>query len=606
MLNNKNEEMEQEETKDIVIDAEKVGVYYDRRNDDDIKSRLIHLFKPKDEEEKQEERFWPLQDITFEGYQGEILGIIGSNGAGKTTLSKVITGIIRNDRGDLMVDGKVTALFSFGMGFNKELTGRENVYLNGMMLGIEKKLINEYIEDIHEFSEIGEFIDQPMKFYSSGMKARLGFSVAAHLQPEILILDEALNTGDAKFGRKAAEKMKELVMNAKMVIIVTHSLRYAQRNCDRLIWLHKGEVKEIGDPKTIVANYRASVPKRVKKKRSLELNKTETTIKKNVVIQATDVGLAYSLGRGRDYWALKRMNFTIYEGEVVGIIGHNGAGKSTLCKVLTNILQPDYGHIKINGATSSLLGYGTGFNPQLTGTDNIYLNGMLLGIPKHIIDSKYEEIVEFSGVRRVIDRPMKNYSSGMRARLGFSIAAILQPDIFIIDEALSTGDLSFRERATERIQEMIDYAKAVVIVSHSMDFVEKVCTRAIWIEQGRIVYDGDAQTGVEKYREAMGIPKKKKKVVRKKRNVAKKNTVAKKSPVKQGAKKKTVKVKAETTGAQPKKVRPKKKVNTKGTAANTKKAVPKKNIEAKKKSETKQGKKKAPENTVETKKLDES
>ncbi|HLR69831.1 MAG TPA: ATP-binding cassette domain-containing protein, partial [Pseudogracilibacillus sp.] len=498
-----------------------------RRNDDDIKSRLIHLFKPKTEEEKKKGRFWPLQDMSFEGYQGEILGIIGSNGAGKTTLSKVVTGIIQNDRGDLMVDGKVTALFSFGMGFNKELTGRDNIYLNGMMLGIDRQLINDYIEDIHEFSELGDFIDQPMKFYSSGMRARLGFSVAAHLQPEILILDEALNTGDAKFGRKAAEKMKELVMNAKMVIIVTHSLRYAQRNCDRLIWLHKGEVKEIGDPKTVVANYRATVPKPVKKKQSLELSKTKTTIKDRVAIQAKDLGLAYDLGKGKKHWALKGLDFTIYEGEVVGIIGHNGAGKSTLCKVLTKILQPDQGEIEVNGATSSLLGYGTGFNPQLTGTDNIYLNGMLLGIPKHIIDSKYEEIVEFSGVRRVIDRPMKNYSSGMRARLGFSIAAVLQPDVFIIDEALSTGDLSFRQRATERIQEMIDYAKAVVIVSHSMNFVENVCTRAIWIEQGKIVFDGDAQTAVAKYREAMGAPKKKKRVVKKKRKVVKKNTTNK-------------------------------------------------------------------------------
>jgi len=156
--------------------------------------------------------------VTFTGYKGEILGIIGSNGAGKTTISKVITGILQHDEGTLHVDGKVTALFSLGMGFNKELTGRENVYLNGMMLGINKDLIDEYIDEIHAFSEIGEFIDQPMKYYSSGMKARLGFSVAANLQPEILILDEALNTGDIKFGRKAAEKLKELVTNAKWLL----------------------------------------------------------------------------------------------------------------------------------------------------------------------------------------------------------------------------------------------------------------------------------------------------------------------------------------------------------------------------------------------------
>src|SRR5699024_10732369 len=140
----------------------------------------------------------PLTDINFTGHQGEILGIIGSNGAGKTTLSKIITGMLEKDKGHLKVDGKVTALFSFGMGFNKELTGREHVYLNGMMLGIDRDVINHYIKEIHDFSDLGDFIDQPMKYYSSGMKARLGFSVAAHLEPEILILDEALNTGDAR------------------------------------------------------------------------------------------------------------------------------------------------------------------------------------------------------------------------------------------------------------------------------------------------------------------------------------------------------------------------------------------------------------------------
>src|SRR5699024_7671454 len=186
-----------------------------------------------------------------------------------------------------------------------------------------------------------------------------------------------------------------------------------------------------------------------------------------------------------EFWALRHLDFTINEGEVVGIIGHNGAGKSTLCKLMTGILAPDEGTVNVYGETSSLLGYGTGFNPQLTGTDNIYLNAMLLGIPKKVVEAKYDEIVEFAGLQKRIDKAVKTYSSGMRARLGFSIAAVLKPDIFIIDEALSTGDLAFRQKATERIQEMMERAKAVIIVSHSMNFVEQICTRAIWIDQGR-------------------------------------------------------------------------------------------------------------------------
>lgn len=512
MKNERTEDIKQ--TEDVIV-AENVGVYFDTRmSQDDYKSRLFDIFTRKTKNEKNKPRkIWPLKDITFKGHKGEILGIIGSNGAGKTTLSKIITGILRHDKGYLHVDGKVTALFSFGMGFNKELTGRENVYLNGMMLGISKELIDDYIDEIHEFSDLGDFIDQPMKYYSSGMRARLGFSVASHLQPEILILDEALNTGDARFSRKAAQKMKELVKNAKMVIIVTHSLRYARRNCDRLIWLDKGKIREIGDPATVVKNYRASVPPQPRRKRSLELVKTETVVRNRPVIEADNLGVSFQLSSG-EFWALKNLNFTINEGEVVGIIGHNGAGKSTLCKVMTQILKPDEGTIKVHGKTSSLLGYGTGFNSQLSGTDNIYLNAMLLGIPKHVVEEKYEEIVDFSGIRHAINKPVKQYSSGMRSRLGFSIAAILKPDIFIIDEALSTGDLSFRQKATERIQEMMERAKAVVIVSHSMSFVEKVCTRAIWIERGEILLDGKAEDVVAKYREAMGDNNKKNKRVK--------------------------------------------------------------------------------------------
>src|SRR5699024_1905075 len=137
------------------------------------------------------------------------------------------------------------------------------------------------------------------------------------------------------------------------------------------------------------------------------------------------------------------------------------------------------------------------FSIQLTGEDNIYLNGMLLGIPKKRIEEKYDTIVEFSELGKAIKRPVKEYSSGMRSRLGFSIAAMLQPDIFIIDEALATGDMAFQQKASEKIQDMMEQSKAVIIVSHSLTFISKVCTRAIWIDQGQIVKDGKAETVVK-------------------------------------------------------------------------------------------------------------
>lgn len=494
-----------EEAKTIV-NSKEVGVtFFSGNHAADFKSRIMEFFR----EWKLPERklVQPLKDITFEGHEGEILGIIGSNGAGKSTLSRIISGILQEDYGVMEVKGKVTALFSFGMGFNPELPGRENVYLNGMMLGIDKKEIDRYINDIKEFSDLGDFFEQPMKFYSSGMKSRLGFSVAANLHPEILILDEALNTGDAKFSKKAAVKMRSLVKEAKMVILVTHSLGYAQNNCDRVMWLDGGEVRDIGDPKTIIANYRATVPKRPpRKKGKLQLRKTETEMRDNVVIRAKDVGVKYKLTTG-DFWALKDVNFEVREGEVVGIIGHNGAGKSTLCKTLTKILRPDEGELELHGETSALLGYGTGFNPHLTGEDNIYLNALLLGIPKWRVDEKYDQIVEFTGLGDKVKKPVKDFSSGQKARLGFSIAANLQPDIFIVDEALSTGDLAFQQKASERIQEMMSRAKVVIIVSHSLAFIEKICTRGIWMEQGRVMFDGSAEEAVYKYKEAQGLLK---------------------------------------------------------------------------------------------------
>lgn len=509
------------EEPNTIVNSKAVGVtFFSGNHAADFKSRIMEFFR----EWKLPERklVQPLKDITFEGYEGEILGIIGSNGAGKSTLSRIISGILQEDYGVMEVKGKVTALFSFGMGFNPELPGRENVYLNGMMLGIDKKEIDRYINDIKEFSDLGDFFEQPMKFYSSGMKSRLGFSVAANLHPEILILDEALNTGDAKFSKKAAVKMRSLVKEAKMVILVTHSLGYAQNNCDRVMWLDGGEVREIGDPKTVIANYRATVPKRApRKKGKLQLRKTETEMKDNVVIRAKDVGVKYKLTTG-DFWALKDVNFEVREGEVVGIIGHNGAGKSTLCKTLTKILRPDEGELELHGETSALLGYGTGFNPHLTGEDNIYLNALLLGIPKWRVDEKYDQIVEFTGLGDKVKKPVKDFSSGQKARLGFSIAANLQPDIFIVDEALSTGDLAFQQKASERIQEMMSRAKVVIIVSHSLAFIEKVCTRGIWMEQGRVMYDGTAEEAVYKYKEAQGLLKQpvQKKQIRQKKEAA--------------------------------------------------------------------------------------
>ncbi|MEQ9424515.1 MAG: ABC transporter ATP-binding protein [Cyclobacteriaceae bacterium] len=186
------------------------------------------------------------------------------------------------------------------------------------------------------------------------------------------------------------------------------------------------------------------------------------------------------------FWALRDINFDVQEGEVLGIIGPNGAGKSTLLKILSRITEPTSGEIKIIGRVSSLLEVGTGFHPELTGRDNIYMNGTILGMRKREIDSKFEEIVAFSGVEKHIDTPVKFYSSGMKVRLAFAVAAHLEPEILIIDEVLAVGDAEFQKKCLGKMKDISKRGRTVLFVSHNMGAVEALCNRGILLRKGMI------------------------------------------------------------------------------------------------------------------------
>jgi len=192
----------------------------------------------------------------------------------------------------------------------------------------------------------------------------------------------------------------------------------------------------------------------------------------------------------KDLWALRDVSFEVQEGDVLGIIGRNGAGKSTLLKVLTRITTPTKGRIEIRGRVGSLLEVGTGFHPELTGRENIFLNGAILGMKRREIEARYDAIVEFSGVERFIDTPVKRYSSGMYVRLAFSVAAHLEPEILLVDEVLAVGDAEFQRRCLGRMEELGSTGRTVVYVSHMLSTVAQLCDRAIHIESGRVVNDG--------------------------------------------------------------------------------------------------------------------
>jgi len=206
----------------------------------------------------------------------------------------------------------------------------------------------------------------------------------------------------------------------------------------------------------------------------------------------------------QEIWALRDVSFSVDEGEVLGVIGRNGAGKSTLLKVLTRITTPTSGQAEIRGRVGSLLEVGTGFHPELTGRENVYLNGSILGMKRQEITAKLDDIVEFSGIERFIDTPVKRYSSGMYVRLAFSVAAHLEPEIMLVDEVLAVGDAEFQRRCLGRMEDFSDTGRTVLFVSHNLTAISQLCDRAILLESGQIIRDGESSDVVSFYLQRIG------------------------------------------------------------------------------------------------------
>jgi len=226
-----------------------------------------------------------------------------------------------------------------------------------------------------------------------------------------------------------------------------------------------------------------------------------TSLKENVFNTFRRLG-GKSIQQRENFKALNDVNFTIEEGEVVGIIGHNGAGKSTLLKHLANISKPTKGKVIVRGSVAPLIEVGAGVNPELTGRENIFLNGAILGIPKKIIKQKLDEIIQFSELEQFIDTPVKRYSSGMQVKLGFSIATSMEADILIVDEVLAVGDLAFQRKCFDRMEELIKkQGKTVLLVSHNIRQIQRLCNRVILLDHGRINMNGDPQSVCDSYYE---------------------------------------------------------------------------------------------------------
>lgn len=207
-----------------------------------------------------------------------------------------------------------------------------------------------------------------------------------------------------------------------------------------------------------------------------------------------------------EFWALQNVSFEVNHGETFAIIGHNGSGKSTMLKCLASIYRPDNGSIQIDGVMSALLELGAGFHPELSGRENVYLNASILGLSKKVIDQRFDDIVEFAGLEQFIDSPVKNYSSGMFVRLGFSVAINIEPDVLLIDEVLSVGDEEFQRRCMQKIRSIRADGRTVVVVTHSIDTVRSICDRALWIDHGTMKAYGTAHDVSGAYLDAVIDP----------------------------------------------------------------------------------------------------
>jgi len=240
--------------------------------------------------------------------------------------------------------------------------------------------------------------------------------------------------------------------------------------------------------------------------RDLSLTYT-TSVEKKPTLKAR----VKSLGRGRKHTrvinALSDVNLDIHYGAVLGIIGSNGAGKSTLMRVISGIVPPSKGRVEVYGSVSTLLALGVGFNPSMTGRDNVYLGGLAAGMSREEIDRDFDAIADFSELGEAIDAPMRTYSSGMYARLAFSVAAVVEPDILIIDEALSTGDAKFKEKSLNRIKELRTADRALILVSHALGTIEDICNEVIWLNKGKLMMRGEPAEVITAYREFVNARK---------------------------------------------------------------------------------------------------
>lgn len=587
-----------------------------------------------------------LDGIDLDIDAGQSLAVLGPNGAGKSTLLRLVAGVTRPSAGSIEVAGSVGAMIELGIGFHPDLTGRENTFSSLVIHGLEPAAIADAYPEIVDFAGIEDAMDTPMKHYSLGMAARLGFAVATHRRPAVLAVDEVITAGDRHFQERCLDRISRMVDEGTILMFVTHQMSFVTAVCQRAIRLEAGRIVDddaaglvverylrsargiVAEPRrtdvtirrittppeiaprsqlsvcaelevgttvetphlqldlslpvvapdvvtvsvstplpTLVepgryrvtgtttpiaaegVRYRATLSARDAAGRALgnqlaaefdvtggvsgavprftgEVHSRITELPHEAdrfrptaptapddIVRVRGVTKTFSTGLPRaelakalpfrvppgSLTALDGVDLNVGRGEALGLIGPNGAGKSTLLRILAGITAPDRGTVEITGNPVSMLGLGMGLHRDFTGRANIALMGRILGIDETALKQAEHDILDLAGLGSAIDAPVRQYSSGMSARLGLALSMFCPGDLLLIDELLSVGDEQFREATLHALQRRRADGDTVIFVSHELQLVERVCDRVVWLQAGAIVDDGPTPEVLERY-----------------------------------------------------------------------------------------------------------
>ncbi len=445
---------------------------------DNLKEYVIKFLKRDDELFYQE--FWALKNISFEVQKGDKLGIVGLNGAGKSTLLKLISGVMKPTEGLLETDGRISPLLELGAGFDQNYTGRENIFLNGALLGYSKRFLESKFDEIVEFSEIGDFIDVPLKNYSSGMQMRLGFSIATVVEPEILILDEVLSVGDAKFREKCEKRMQSFLDKDVTVLFVSHTVEQIRDLCNKAIWLEKGKLIMQGNADEVCDAYWASIHSdKINEKVHFKEEKIEPQYPTN------------ELSRPQ---VANELSLQVNEGEILGILGVNNPDDTKSVHPIIRFLGSSIGRID-NIELKQFDSKHVGICPQelviwnnLTCIENLNLMGKLFKVPKNFLKQRVERLLYDLFLTDEVNTVASNLSPGMKRRLNLALALVHEPEILVINEPSDGLDQQSRIIIWNFIQSLHDLdGKTIIITSHHADELDNLSDRVAIVDDGQIL-----------------------------------------------------------------------------------------------------------------------